>query len=214
MLDLSILQTMQGPCGNVREYLTRLVQSATNRNISEQVLLAVGINGLRPDIRKMVMNKEPTNIEELRHSAMLAEKSAVTGDNTLQSAVNVMQSDLQAIKSQLMNISQPEIMKTDSFTARNDNAPHIGPQFEPRQYNRPNSRSQKYYNPNSRPQMQSLPRPQIRQNQNTYQPSDRCGFCGMDQHTRNVCPARDKICYSCLRQGHFSRVCRQSKRTQ
>jgi hypothetical protein len=38
------------------------------------------------------MNKEPANIEELRHCAILAEKSAVTGDNTLQSAVNVMQS--------------------------------------------------------------------------------------------------------------------------
>jgi hypothetical protein len=29
-----------------------------------------------------------------------------------------MQSDLQATKSQLMNFSEPEIMKTDSFTAR------------------------------------------------------------------------------------------------
>ena len=214
MLDLSILQTMQGLCENVREYLTCLAQTATNKNISEQILLAVGINGLRPDIRKIVMNKEPANIEELRHCAILAEKSTVMGDNTLQSAVNVMQSDLQAIKSQLMHIPEPEIMKTDSFAARNNNTPYIRPQFEPRQYNRPNSRSHNYYNQNSRPQMQSFPSPQIRQNQNTYQPSDRCGFCGMDRHTRNVCPARDRIYHNCRRQGHFSRVCRQSKRTQ
>jgi hypothetical protein len=159
MLDLSILQTMQGPCENVREYLTCLAQTATNKNISEQILLAVGINGLRPDIRKIVMNKEPANIEELRHCAILAEKSTVTGDNTLQSAVNVMQSDLQAIKFQLMHIPEPEIMKTDSFAARNNNTPYIRPQFEPRQYNRPNSRSQNYYNQNSRPQMQSFPSP-------------------------------------------------------
>ena len=234
MLDLSILQTMQGPCENVREYLTCLAQTATNKNISEQILLAVGINGLRPDIRKIVMNKKPANIEELRQCAILAEKSTVMGDNTLQSAVNVMQSDLQAIKSQLMHIPEPEIMKTDSFAARNNNTPYIRPQFEPRQYNRPNSRSQNYYNQNSRPPMQSFqnirsqnyynqnsgppmqtfPRPQIRQNQNTYQPSDKCGFCGMDRHTRNVCPARDKICHNCRRQGNFSRVCRQNKRTQ
>ena len=58
MLDLSILQTMQGPCENVREYLTRLVQTATNKNISEQVLLAVGINSLRPGIRRIVMNTD------------------------------------------------------------------------------------------------------------------------------------------------------------
>jgi hypothetical protein len=36
------------------------------------------------------MNKESANIEELRHYAILAEKSAVTGDNTLQSTVNVI----------------------------------------------------------------------------------------------------------------------------
>jgi hypothetical protein len=61
---------------------------------------------------------------------ILAENSTVTGENTLQSAVNVMQSDLQALKSQLTNISQPQIMKTDSFTARNTNTPHIRPQYE------------------------------------------------------------------------------------
>ena len=211
MLDLLISQIMQGPCENVREYLTRLAQTATHKNISEHTLLAIGINGLRPDILKIVMNKEPANIEELRHYAILAEQSAVTGDNTLQSAVNAMQSDLQAIK---LNISQPEIMKTDSFAACDNNTPHISPQFEPRQYNGQNYRSENYYNQNSRPQMQSFPRPHIRENQNTYQPSDRCGFCGMDQHTRNICPARDKICHNCRRQGHFSRVCRQSKQTQ
>ena len=150
MLDLLISQIMQGPCENVREYLTRLAQTATHKHISEHTLLAVGINGLRPDIRKIVMNKEPVNIEELRHCAILEEKFAVTGDNTLQSAVNAMQSDLQAIK---LNISQPEIMKTDSFTACDNNTPHISPQFEPRQYNRQNNRSENYYNQNSRPQV-------------------------------------------------------------
>jgi hypothetical protein len=110
-----------------------------------------------------------------------------------------MQSDLQAMKSQLMNISQPEIMKTDSFTARNNNTPHIRPQFEPRQYNRPNSRSHNYYNQNSRPQMQSFPRPQIRQNQDTYQPSDRCGFCGMEmcalQETKYVITVDGRVTF-------------------
>jgi hypothetical protein len=41
MVDLSILQIMQGPCENEREYLTRLAQTAANKNILEQILLAV-----------------------------------------------------------------------------------------------------------------------------------------------------------------------------
>jgi MFS superfamily sulfate permease-like transporter len=39
MLDLLILQIMQGPYENVREYLTRLAQTATHKNISEHTLL-------------------------------------------------------------------------------------------------------------------------------------------------------------------------------
>ena len=57
ILDMSILQILQGPSETVREYLSRLFQNATNKDIPEQVLLAVGINGLRPEIRRIVMNK-------------------------------------------------------------------------------------------------------------------------------------------------------------
>jgi hypothetical protein len=207
MVDLSILQIMQGPCENEREYLTRLAQTAANKNILEQILLAVGINGLRPDIRKIVMNKESANIEELRHYAILAEKSAVTGDNTLQSTVNVIQSDLQAIKSQLMNISQPEIMKTDSSTARNNNTPHIRPQFEPRQYNRPNSKSQNYYNQNSRPQVfQDHRYNRIRTLISHLIGVDFVVWTG----TPEMCALQETKYVTTV----DSRVCRQSKRTQ
>jgi hypothetical protein len=57
ILDMSILQILQGPSETVRQYLSRLFQNATNKDIPEQVLLAVGINGLRPEIRRIVMNK-------------------------------------------------------------------------------------------------------------------------------------------------------------
>jgi hypothetical protein len=91
---MSILQILQGPSETVREYLSRLFQNATNKDIPEQVLLAVGINGLRPEIRRIVMNKEPKNVEELRHCATLAEKSTSASESNLQSAVNNMQSDI------------------------------------------------------------------------------------------------------------------------
>ena len=47
ILDLSILQTAHGPNESVRDYLSRSFHTATNKDIPEQVLLAVGINGQR-----------------------------------------------------------------------------------------------------------------------------------------------------------------------
>ena len=59
IIDLAILQTAQGPNESVRDYLSRLF------DIPDQVVLAVGINRLRPEIKAIVMNREPKNIEDL-----------------------------------------------------------------------------------------------------------------------------------------------------
>lgn len=36
----------------------------------------------------------------------------------------------------------------------------------------------------------------------------KCFFCGNDRHTRNVCPAKDVLCRSCGKKGHYQRVCK------
>jgi hypothetical protein len=72
LLDLTILQTHQGRNESVLDYLSRLYQLATNRNISDEILLAVATNGLNSELKTIVMTKEPKNIEELRHCATLA----------------------------------------------------------------------------------------------------------------------------------------------
>jgi predicted PolB exonuclease-like 3'-5' exonuclease len=72
LLDLTILQTHQGRNESVLDYLSRLYQLATNRNISDDILLAVATNGLNSELKTIVMTKEPKNIEELRHCATLA----------------------------------------------------------------------------------------------------------------------------------------------
>jgi hypothetical protein len=46
LLDLTISQTHQGRNESVLDYLSRLFQLATNRNISDDILLAVAMNGL------------------------------------------------------------------------------------------------------------------------------------------------------------------------
>ena len=63
LLDLTILQTHQGRNESVLDYLSRLYQLATHRNISDDILLAVAMNGLTSELKTIVLTKEPTNVE-------------------------------------------------------------------------------------------------------------------------------------------------------
>jgi len=67
---LTILQTHQGRNESVLDYLSQLYQLATNRNISDDILLAVAMNGLISELKTSVMTKEPENVrvETLRYS--------------------------------------------------------------------------------------------------------------------------------------------------
>lgn len=38
----------------------------------------------------------------------------------------------------------------------------------------------------------------------------KCFFCGNQFHHRNICPAKDAACNSCVKKGHFSKVCRST----
>lgn len=39
-------------------------------------------------------------------------------------------------------------------------------------------------------------------------PVAKCYFCGLRRHARNNCPAKDALCHTCGKKGHFSKVCR------
>jgi len=41
-----------------------------------------------------------------------------------------------------------------------------------------------------------------------------CCYCGLNQHSRLLCPARDAICHACKKRGHYSRVCRTKSSKQ
>ena len=55
LLDFTILQTHQGRNESVLDYLSRLYQRATNRNISDEILLAVATNGLNSELKTIVL---------------------------------------------------------------------------------------------------------------------------------------------------------------
>ena len=38
-------------------------------------------------------------------------------------------------------------------------------------------------------------------------------FCGLNKHPRKMCPAKDSVCNSCGKTGHYARVCKSAQRT-
>jgi hypothetical protein len=108
IIDLAILQTAQGPNESVRDYLNRLF------DIPDQVVLAVGINRLRSEIKAIVMNREPTNIEELWHSMTLAEKTI----SSTVSSINHKLSQILALHQHIAQASRLPPHETDSYQNR------------------------------------------------------------------------------------------------
>ena len=105
-LDLSILQINQSVNETVLDYLCRLQKNAAlNPKVDEDLLLAIAVNGLRSEIRQIVINKEPKNFADLRRFATIAEKSIAAPVNTIQSLHETMINEIQTLKDQIHTIN-------------------------------------------------------------------------------------------------------------
>ena len=74
-LDLSILQMKQNITESISDYLSRIIKTASIKNIPEKIILSVALNGLRSDIKPFVVTQNPKTMEQIRQTAILAEKS-------------------------------------------------------------------------------------------------------------------------------------------
>jgi hypothetical protein len=61
------------------------------------------MNGLKPELKTIVMTKEPKHVEELRHCATLAEK--VISSNTVNTISQTVLEEIQTLKDQLKSIN-------------------------------------------------------------------------------------------------------------
>jgi hypothetical protein len=202
---LAILQTAQGPNESVRDYLSRLF------DIPDQVVLAVGINRLRPEIKATVMNREPKNIEELWHSATLAEK-------TISSTVISIDHKLSQILSLHQHIAQAPRYpphETDSY----QNRPFVEEYQTSKQPQYPQFNSRKNYQAESRNTYLPPPQNNYRQNRDRRQegtpiePSIAC-FVTMKGIPEIYVQLKTKHAIITIKICHFSRACLNVKRPQ
>ena len=69
---LNIRQNAEESCAS---YFTRFTRATTNKNIPEAILAGVVLNGLRPEIKQIVMPQDPKTVEDVRKIACLGERT-------------------------------------------------------------------------------------------------------------------------------------------
>ncbi|KAK3587550.1 hypothetical protein CHS0354_004836 [Potamilus streckersoni] len=224
ILDLSILQTQQGSSESVMDYLSCLFQIATNKTISDQVLLAVALNGLKPSVKRIVMNKTPTNMAELRQAAVLAEKSIATTDTTDFSTLNTILNEVKQLKDEVKVANSKQTQDSISsiqthahvnvtkppFRTPSTNYQTSGQSFRPNTtYTSAPPAFPKSYPSRTPPQsfrgLRYQPQPH-----NGYPTS--CFRCGEQCRSRGPCRARNAQCHYCHKISHFSCVCLSTRK--
>ncbi|XP_048246473.1 uncharacterized protein LOC124124993 [Haliotis rufescens] len=85
--DVSLLQLAQEQEESIYTFITRVETATIHLKLPASVIVAIAVNGLRSNIRQWVYNKEPTNLQEVRHQAELAQKSLASVQS---SEVNMM----------------------------------------------------------------------------------------------------------------------------
>jgi hypothetical protein len=200
----------QGPTESVDAYITALKTAANQIQFrDEQQLGYCIIRGLRAPLRMHVLQNQHGSLEEIAHSARVAEiatAGATNSDKTvaeLSRTVSVLVDKLTAKDNVVATPPVATVAAVAMGGADNDRQPrrHL---FQSA-YNRPGGAQGRQQR--QQPPQQSY---QDRGRQNT---SRSCGNC-LGFHDPNRCPAFSQICYNCNRRNHFARACRSRPQTR
>ena len=153
-LDLSVLQMKQNIAESVSDYLSRIIKTASIKNVPEKVLLSVAMNGLRSDIKTFVVTQNPKSMEQLRQTAILAEKSQPPQISTVETYENLL-AENKNVKDQLQVATQNAPVNTIQ---------HIAPQTYQARQNLPSAPR----NRNCQPVRFRQMRPQQYSNRNAH----------------------------------------------
>ncbi|VDI77533.1 Hypothetical predicted protein [Mytilus galloprovincialis] len=190
------------------------------------------MNGLKADLKTIVMTKEPKNIEEFRHAANLAEKAIDSNVNSLNSMNQTVLNEIHSLREhiQTMNVNSPTTTQNQSYQPPSNppNTVYVQqPVYQsPRVPNQPMHQSNRFRSPQNQYPRQRFNRMPPRQpyNQNFRQPIryqdqsqtsfQRCSYCNGFCQNRSYCPARGVVCHMCNKIGHFAKACSFSRRMQ
>ncbi|KAJ9548050.1 hypothetical protein OSB04_020593 [Centaurea solstitialis] len=195
-LEKEFLELNQGS-RSVVDYETEFnhkAQFATRFLTTEQERIDHFIDGLRPEIRDVVANREISEFEKAVESARRREHDLNRSDRNL------------APPAKRPRVEGVTSAPTQQFT-RNFNPRYTQSQAR----SRPQSQSQAYSLQSNAPPHCSCCGKAHRGRCNLVRPEVRCHGCGEIGHVKPNCPRKDMTCYSCGALGHRQRECPQSK---
>ncbi|KAJ9537587.1 hypothetical protein OSB04_030320 [Centaurea solstitialis] len=195
-LEKEFLELNQGN-RSVVDYETEFnhkAQFATRFLTTEQERIDHFIDGLRPEIRDVVANRDISEFEKAVESARRREHDLNRSDRNL------------APPAKRPRVEGVTSAPTQQFT-RNFNPRYTQSQAR----SRPQSQSQAYSLQSNAPPHCSCCGKAHRGRCNLVRPEVRCHGCGEIGHVKPNCPRKDMTCYSCGALGHRQRECPQSK---
>jgi hypothetical protein len=207
---------MQQENESVDSYFTSIISAANQIKLrDEQQLCFCLIRGLKPHLRLHVLQNNHDSVDEIRHSAKVAEiASADVVDHSktiaeLSKTVTLLVDKLKAKETATPPPAAPVVAAVTSDRGGTD-----------RQQERPRYAST--YNLRGQNNRQPAQQRQQQQRQFGYQGQDRrmpgqgpapCGNC-LNVHEANRCPAFAQTCYNCNRLNHFARAYRSRPQRQ
>jgi hypothetical protein len=190
------------------------------------------MNGLKSELKTIVMTKEPTNVEGLRHCATLAEKAI--SSNIVNTLSQTVLEEIQTLKDQLksvnivqdvhhkleivIKISKSIVIKISTINCIN----HLNQGLImflkdlKIEYNNMDFKNHALFKVKDKIILiHKLIDPKGNQISNDINLLIiQCLYCGTTCNCqfKPQCPARNVVCHLCNKIGHFSRVCQSSRR--
>jgi hypothetical protein len=237
-LDLSAITDCQATDEGATHFLERIRQKLQGHKVPEAIATQIMVNGLRSNIKAIIMPQNPDSYDKLIKCAKLAEKT-VRETTPTQVAVAtpspISNSMLEAITQRLDQLTASVLAINTPFHnhGNQQNRPHSDRTFQPQ--NSYGTQAPRNQHPqqggNQYPQQGGNRYPQQGGNQYPQQGGNRypqqggnqypqqggrnsCYYCGKSCFSRNSCPAKNATCYDCGKIGHYGRMCRSAQTSQ
>lgn len=197
--DLNLLNLKQYKEEKVDDYMARVTRLTTEYDLPMHLLVGITIQGLKSELRQIVMPQSPDTLEKVRKLALVAEQTI----SSTETANASFAASIQQLEDRLMSSLSNKLEATAAAISNTNNSNFRNQSFQNRfsQNTQRNFRSNFLQHPNSN----------FNQNysKNTFV---KCQGCGGNCASRRNCRALGKLCLKCGKPDHFASVCRSSRR--